>query len=158
MKGIKIDIANKQIIMNQSFENRMNSGKYSYELAVYERLKALHPDFTFVVKKQKTYNHNKHKLSYKYIESYIYCHAIDQASRKAIFMEYIEERWKALGHTCGYHEVKAWFIQKFPDYDDMYFEKHERPNQDKIDEIMKSCNALSEFKLIEPEQKRILIR
>ena len=124
MNGIKVDIFKNKIIINKSFAKKM-ANTSSPEYAEYERVVTKNPTFTVEIKVQKTYDHSKYKgLNYKYIEAYIYCHETDNESRLEVFAEYIEERWKALAHSCGFQEVLAWFIQKYPDFDNLYFKSH----------------------------------
>ena len=156
MNGIKVDIIKRKIFINKTFSKRM-SNTSSVEYREYERVVSLNPTFEVEVTTQKTYDRNKYRLSYKFIEAYIYCHAPDNESRKIAIAEYIEERWKALGHRCGHHEVRAWFLEKYPDFDDMYFESKSEPARSEVEEFMEQLGYFDENgKLVEPTGIKLL--
>lgn len=156
MNGIKVDIIKRKIIINKTFSKKM-ANTSSPEYREYERVISLNPTFEIEVKTQKTYDHNKYKgLGYKFIEAYIYCHELDAESRRAVVSEYIEERWKALGHSCGQHEVIAWFLQKYPDFDNLYFKTHAEPPRCKIEEFVEQLGYFKNGKLIEPTGIKLL--
>ena len=156
MNGIKVDIINRKIIINKTFANKM-SNTSSPEYNEYERLVTINQGFTVEIKVQKTYDHNKYKgLNYKFIEAYIYCHEIDDNSRRTVFAEYIEERWKALAHTCGFQEVRAWFIQKYPEFDNLYFKSHAEPHRSQIEKLMAYSACIENGKLIFSEEQKLL--
>lgn len=147
MNGIKLDIIKRKIIINKTFATRM-SNTSSAEYLEYERLVSLNPSFEIKITTQKTYDREKYKgLTYKFIEAYIYCHELDKESRNKVFSEYIEERWKALAHNCGYKEVRAWFINRYPEFDNLYFEKHEKPATSKIAEWVDQIANFEKSKL-----------
>lgn len=156
MNGIKLDIIKRKIIINKTFATRM-SNTSSAEYFEYERLVSLNPTFEVEVKTQKTYDREQYKgLTYKFIEAYIYCHETDMESRKNVFAEYIEERWKALGHNCGYNEIKSWFIQKYPDFDNLYFSKKPEPPRSQIEELIRYTACVENGKLVFPNQPQLL--
>ena len=156
MNGIKVDIITNTIIINKSFSKKM-SNTDSPEYREYERIISVNPTFKVEVKVQKTYNRDNYKgLKYKFIEAYIYCHEPNDDARRAVFAEYIEERWKALAHTCGYKEVRAWFIKKYPEFDNMYFEYNNEPKRAKIEELMSYSACLDNGKLVFPETTKLL--
>lgn len=157
MNGIKVDIIKRKIFINKTFSQRM-SNTSSSEYREYERVVSLNPTFEVEVTTQKTYDREKYKgLTYRFIEAYIYCHAPDNESRKIAIAEYIEERWKALGHDCGYKEVRAWFINRYPEFDNLYFEKNVEPPKNKVIELMKELGYFDENgKLVEPTGIKLL--
>lgn len=156
MKGIKVDFIEKKIYMNKTFTKKM-SNTSSPEYAEYERVIANNPDFEQVFYTQETYNHDKYKgLTYRYIENYIYCHEATYESKLAVFAEYLEERWKAAGHSCGYKEVRAWFIAKYPEFDNMYFKSHQEPPTDVIAELVKMTGCVADGKMFAPAQQKLL--
>jgi len=156
MNGIKVDIINNTIIINKTFSKRM-ANTDSPEYREYERIISVNPTFKVTVKTQKTYNHDKYKgLNYSFIEAYIYCHEIDMTARKNAFAEYIEERWKSVGHSCGFHEVRAWFLNKYPEFDNLYFKKNQEPQRSQIEEIINCYIRVENGELIFSEgQKRL---
>ena len=156
MNGIKVDIFKNKVIINKSFAKKM-ANTSSPEYAEYERVITKNPTFTVEIKVQKTYDHSKYKgLNYKFIEAYIYCHEIDEASRIAVFSEYIEERWKAAAHTCGFQEVIAWFIQKYPDFDNLYFKSHAEPTKSQIEKLIEYTTCIKNGVIAFPEEKKLL--
>ena len=156
MNGIKVDVINKKVIMNKRFAQRM-ANTSSEEYREYERIMSINPAFAVEVRIQKTYEGNRYRgLTYRFIEAYIYCHEFDDESRRVVFSEYVEERWKALAHTCGFQEVRAWFLYKYPEFDNLYFTTHEEPPRDKIEELMMYSAHLSNGKLI-PKNEPLLL-
>ena len=155
MNGIKVDIIKRKIFINKTFSKRM-SNTSSVEYREYERVVSLNPTFEVVITTQKTYDRNKYKLGYDFIEAYIYYHEPDVVSRERVFNEYIEERWKALGHRCGRHEVCAWFLKKYPEFDNMYFESNPEPQRSKVEEFMERLGYYENGKLVEPTGIKLL--
>ena len=157
MNGIKVDIIKRKIFINKTFTKKM-SNTYSSEYYEYERVVSLNPTFEVVITTQKTYDREKYKgLTYRFIEAYIYCHEIEGEARNKAISEYIEERWKALGHDCGFNEVRAWFIQKYSDFDNMYFEKHIEPPHNQVIKLMADLGYFDESgKLVEPTGIKLL--
>ena len=156
MNGIKVDIFKNKIIINKSFAKKM-ANTSSPEYAEYERVISRNPNFTVEITVQKTYDHSKYDgLTYKYIEAYIYCHETDAESRLEVFAEYIEERWKALAHTCGFHEVRAWFIQKYPDFDNLYFKSHAEPSRSQIEKLMQYTACIKNGVFAFSEEEKLL--
>ena len=156
MNGIKVDIFNNKIIINKTFATKM-ANTSSPEYREYERLVSLNPTFTIEVNTQKTYNHDKYKgLGYKFIEAYIYCHELDETARQNVFAEYVEERWKALGHSCGFNEVREWFLKKYPEFDNLYFKSHAEPPRSQIEKLMSYTACIENGKLIFPEEQKLL--
>ncbi len=156
MNGIKVDIINRKIIINKTFANKMTNTS-SPEYTEYERVVSKNPNFTVEVKVQKTYDRENYKgLTYKFIEAYIYCHELDMTERQKAFSEYIEERWKALAHNCGYKEVREWFIKKYPEFNNMYFKNHAEPARSKIEELMNGIANVENGKLIFPIEPKLL--
>ena len=156
MNGIKVDVIKRKIFINKTFAKKM-ANTSSPEYREYERVVSLNPTFEVVITTQKTYDRSKYRLGYKFIEAYIYCHAPDDEARRAVIAEYIEERWKALGHRCGQHEVRAWFLKKYPDFDDMYFESKSETPRSEVEEFMERLGYFDENgKLIEPTGLKLL--
>lgn len=156
MNGIKVDIFKNKIIINKSFAKKM-ANTSSAEYAEYERIISKNPSFSVEIKVQKTYDHDKYKgLDYKFIEAYIYSHEPDNAARLIVFSEYIEERWKALAHTCGFHEVRSWFIQKYPEFDRLYFQSHAKPSRSQIEKLMQYTACIKNGIVAFPEEEKLL--
>ena len=156
MNGIKVDIFKNKIIINKSFAKKM-ANTSSPEYAEYERVITKNPTFIIEIKVQKTYDHSKYKgLNYKFIEAYIYCHEIDDNSRRTVFAEYVEERWKALAHSCGFQEVLAWFIQKYPDFDNLYFKSHAEPSRSQIEKLMQYTACIKNGVFAFSEEEKLL--
>ena len=156
MNGIKVDIINRKIIINKTFATKM-ANTTSPEYREYKKVVSVNPDFEIQVKTQKTYDRENYKgLTYKFIEAYIYCHELDMTARQKAFAEYTEERWKALAHKCSYKEVRAWFIKKYPEFDNMYFESHAEPARSKIEELMINTTFIENGKLIFSEKQELL--
>ena len=156
MNGIKLDIINNKIIINKTFAKKM-ANTNSQEYREYEKVVSLNPGFEVQVKTQKTYDRENYKgLTYKFIEAYIYCHELDASKRQKVFSEYVEERWKALAHKCNYQEVRAWFIKKYPEFDNMYFESHTEPTRSKIEELMINTACIENGKFIFSESQELL--
>lgn len=156
MNGIKVDIIKRKIIINKTFANKM-ANTSSPEYCEYERIISKNPDFTVEVKVQKTYNHDKYKgLNYSFIEAYIYCHEHNEEARRIAFAEYVEERWKALAHSCGFQEVRAWFIHKYPEFDNLYFKSHTQPARSQIEELISYTACVENGKIIFSEEQKLL--
>ncbi|MBE6782998.1 MAG: hypothetical protein E7536_03195 [Ruminococcaceae bacterium] len=156
MNGIKVDIAKRKIIINKTFSKKM-SNTSSPEYREYERVVSLNPTFEIEIKTQKTYDHDKYKgLGYDFIEAYIYCHELDIESRNAVFAEYVEERWKAKGHSEGFSEVRAWFLYKYPDFDNMYFKRKAEPPRSKVEELVNFIASINGMSFVVSSEKQLL--
>lgn len=109
---VKIDYANRQIIMDRTFAKHANIvGSEEYN-----RLQTARRDyegFTVVV---RTIRRNNKKecyrgLTYKYMEEYISCHDNSDERKK----QFDELRLIAKCHSKRYPVIKQWFLQQYPE-------------------------------------------
>ena len=113
-----INNKNKTIEMTAKFAKA--AAKFgSTEYAQLQEARKDYPNYKVVTISRKTSsNKESYKgLTYSYMEAYIKAH--DDAE-KSIMAEYemlrgmSQEAQEALAEACGYIEIKAWFLKKFP--------------------------------------------
>ena len=125
---MKINYANNTIEMNK--KEAKEAGKYNSQ--VYNELKAIRadfPNFSIVTvstsKKRDTYK----GLDYNYIKTYIDTHTTEGDKRKAEFnrLTGVDENGnkKEMAEIATYGEVKAWFLQNFPEIENFNKETNE---------------------------------
>ena len=112
---LKVDDRNRQLVMDRTFDkNRRIVGSKEYDLL--QRAKADHPQYSVILRRIKTnpekrvYKH----LTYAYMREYIIRHP-NSIKRMEEFEEML---LRAKCHAISYPNVKAWFLEAYPDIDD----------------------------------------
>jgi len=113
--SLKIDFETNTIKMDRIFAKRVED-TYSEEYKHLQEVRKQYPDYKVI---RRTIKRNPNKecyrgLTYKYMESYIESHDDDTNS---IMEKYKELRLHAECHSIRYPNIKAWFLNQFPEID-----------------------------------------
>ena len=130
---LKIDFANKQIIMDRTFAKNSTDTR-SEEYAHLQRVRADYPSFTVST---RTCKKNPEKESYKglnypYMEHYILTHESKDTVLE-VLDEYNELRLIAECHSKSrrYPVIKRWFLARYPEVAEFGLLKVPMPNSEK---------------------------
>ena len=123
---LKIDFENKTIKMNRTFA-KLVEDTYSEEYKHLQEVRKQYPDYRVI---RRTIKRNPNKecyrgLTYEYMESYIATHDDEENS---IRKEYDELRLLAKCHSIRYPNIKAWFLNQFPEIESFGRIKDTKPS------------------------------
>ena len=117
MKNLFVNRKNGTIEMSKKFA-AASANPFSDEYAQLQSVRRDYPKFKIVTVSQKTAKSDFKGLTYDYMRKYIVKH--DDAE-KSIMAEFemltatSEEAAELLMEAASYHEVKEWFLDKFPE-------------------------------------------
>lgn len=134
MKNIlKVDFANKQIIMDRTFAKNSTDTR-SEEYAHLQRVRADYPTFTVSTRTcKKNPNKESYKgLTYAYMEDYIICNE-GKDTVLEVLDEYNHLRLISECHSKSrrYAPIKRWFLAKYPEVAEFGLLKIPMPSSEK---------------------------
>ena len=141
---LKIDFANKQIIMDRTFAKNSTDTR-SEEYAHLQRVRADYPSFTVSTRTcKKNPNKESYKgLTYAYIEDYIISNE-GKDTVLEVLDEYNRLRLIAECHSKSrrYAPIKRWFLAKYPEVAEFGLLKVPMPKSEKTSIAVVSSNQV----------------
>jgi len=141
---LKIDFANKQIIMDRTFAKNSTDTR-SEEYAHLQRVRADYPTFTVSTRTcKKNPNKESYKgLTYAYIEDYIISNE-GKDTVLEVLDEYNRLRLIAECHSKSrrYAPIKRWFLAKYPEVAEFGLLKVPMPKSEKTSIAVVSSNQV----------------
>ena len=131
--GFTIDHVNRQIVVSKAFLTRASQlGTQEFEKV--RNLREMLPEYDFVKKESIKKNPNKktyRNLTYDNMEKYI---RAKEENPVVMLAEYEKIKAKSCIQSSRYAYVKKWFLQQYPDYNEIKTEQENATAMTIVDE------------------------